>query len=599
MTSIPPHYSDRFIIQRYNKALYYVQHLPASSSFQPTKNQKLELYALYKQVSEGNINTQRPGLFDVVGRAKWDAWKKLEGLSQLEARHLYVEALLRIATEAYKKNAGREEAQQIIHAFAIMRPSGNDESDDDLLDETTDDNTSNQGEDSSVASEDTEEQAYLRDIQDSRVVPFSVPDSITPYGSPDQHHPQYQQQQMRGTTNRPGSVASVQTMVTAPATPRQLPANRPPSSVANSSVSSNTATATTSATANINTIVTNSHTQTTSNRSRASSRLSYSSRGNEKRPMLLTRNGLSNNKSLLNETDDFIMDANVNPWQQIPTTSHNNSYSTSSDDDEGNNNSHTKSRSRTPIANLLRKQSSSHGHLRLPSPMSYSIQRTVTPTSQILSSPSPSPTSSYYLQQQQQQQQSLHGMTPINHHSLQQHQHQRQSPVPGSSTSSSVTATPQNNHPINESMLNRNRNYLFGMQHDSHPSSLYTVALDPTIKRALESLQNEVTALNERVDGLRREIIERDKQRKPIASSSSKKAGNDKEDSTDDMIGEGWKWVIKAALKYAGVNVLTVLVLFLILYKSGSPLANVILKQVSKLWQSLKFRILLTNKINV
>ncbi|KAL9544022.1 hypothetical protein MBANPS3_007839 [Mucor bainieri] len=71
MASIPPHYTDRFLLQRYNKALHFVQHLPATSNFQPTKSQKLELYALYKQVSEGDINTQRPGLFDVVGRAKW------------------------------------------------------------------------------------------------------------------------------------------------------------------------------------------------------------------------------------------------------------------------------------------------------------------------------------------------------------------------------------------------------------------------------------------------------------------------------------------------------------------------------------------------
>ncbi|KAI7904600.1 acyl CoA binding protein-domain-containing protein [Cokeromyces recurvatus] len=540
MTNIPPHYSDHFITQRYNKALYFVQHLHASSSFQPTKNQKLELYALYKQVSEGNISTQRPGLFDVVGRAKWDAWKKLEGLSQLEARHLYVEALLRIATEAYKKNAGREEAQRIIHAFAIMRPSGNDESDDDLLDDTTDDATSNQGEDSSV---DTEEQAYLRDIQESKVIPFTVPDSVTPYSSPDQR----QQQQRKGTTNRPGSVASIQTMVTAPETPRQLPLNRPPSSAAN-----------------------NSNTHITVNRSRTSSRLSHSSRGNEKHPIR------PNSKNLLNEADDFIIDANVNPWQQIPTISHNTNYSSNSSDDEN----HNRNRSRTPINHLLRKQPSSHHNMnqRLPSSMMYSSKRIATPASQhILPSPSPPP-SSFYLQQQQ-----LHGITSIV-------QQQRHSPVPGSSTSSSVTATPQN---LISDSNNRNRNYLFGIQQEGQ--SLYTVALDPTIKRALESLQNEVTTLNERVDGLRREIIERDKQRKITIANS----GNNKDDSSDNIIDEGWKWVFKAALKYAGINLLTVLILFLILYKSGSPLANVILKQASKLWYSIKFRTLIANKINI
>jgi diazepam-binding inhibitor (GABA receptor modulating acyl-CoA-binding protein) len=43
MSHIPPHYTDRFIHQRYNKALHFVQNLPASSDFQPTKNQKLEV----------------------------------------------------------------------------------------------------------------------------------------------------------------------------------------------------------------------------------------------------------------------------------------------------------------------------------------------------------------------------------------------------------------------------------------------------------------------------------------------------------------------------------------------------------------------------
>lgn len=48
MANIPPHYTDRFIVQRYNKALHFVQHLPATSNFQPTKSQKLEVnYFIY------------------------------------------------------------------------------------------------------------------------------------------------------------------------------------------------------------------------------------------------------------------------------------------------------------------------------------------------------------------------------------------------------------------------------------------------------------------------------------------------------------------------------------------------------------------------
>ncbi|KAI8084572.1 acyl CoA binding protein-domain-containing protein [Halteromyces radiatus] len=139
--SIPPHYSNRYIQQRYNKALQIVQHLPASS-FQPTKEQKLQLYAYYKQVSLGNVNTPRPGLFDVVGRAKWDAWKKLEGTNKLEAQHRYVDTLLEAVSEAYQKPASRIQAQQIIQTFAMMRPSrddADDTTDDDLTSATEDD----------------------------------------------------------------------------------------------------------------------------------------------------------------------------------------------------------------------------------------------------------------------------------------------------------------------------------------------------------------------------------------------------------------------------------------------------------------------------
>ena len=33
--------------------------------------QKLQLYGLYKQSTEGNVTSKRPGMFDMVGQAKW------------------------------------------------------------------------------------------------------------------------------------------------------------------------------------------------------------------------------------------------------------------------------------------------------------------------------------------------------------------------------------------------------------------------------------------------------------------------------------------------------------------------------------------------
>lgn len=52
-----------------------------------------EIYALYKQATVGDINVDRPGMMsmDFKGKAKWDAWKSKEGMSQDDAKAKYVE----------------------------------------------------------------------------------------------------------------------------------------------------------------------------------------------------------------------------------------------------------------------------------------------------------------------------------------------------------------------------------------------------------------------------------------------------------------------------------------------------------------------------
>ena len=49
----------------------------------------LELYALYKQVTEGDARSPRPIRDGLVGMAKWRAWRKLRGMSFNEAKDLY------------------------------------------------------------------------------------------------------------------------------------------------------------------------------------------------------------------------------------------------------------------------------------------------------------------------------------------------------------------------------------------------------------------------------------------------------------------------------------------------------------------------------
>ncbi|WP_137890818.1 acyl-CoA-binding protein [Ramlibacter sp. 2FC] len=51
----------------------------------------LKLYALYKQATAGDTDSPRPGLGDLVGRAKWDAWNGLKGTPAEAAMQRYLE----------------------------------------------------------------------------------------------------------------------------------------------------------------------------------------------------------------------------------------------------------------------------------------------------------------------------------------------------------------------------------------------------------------------------------------------------------------------------------------------------------------------------
>jgi diazepam-binding inhibitor (GABA receptor modulating acyl-CoA-binding protein) len=60
----------------------------------PANDVLLKLYALFKQGTQGDAGGGRPGMFDLVGRAKYDAWKALAGTPQVDAQREYV-ALVR------------------------------------------------------------------------------------------------------------------------------------------------------------------------------------------------------------------------------------------------------------------------------------------------------------------------------------------------------------------------------------------------------------------------------------------------------------------------------------------------------------------------
>ena len=59
----------------------------------------LKLYSYYKQATDGDVRGERPGGFDFVGGAKYDAWAKLKGTSKNDAMTNYVKQVDKLNRE--------------------------------------------------------------------------------------------------------------------------------------------------------------------------------------------------------------------------------------------------------------------------------------------------------------------------------------------------------------------------------------------------------------------------------------------------------------------------------------------------------------------
>jgi len=57
----------------------------------PSDEELLSLYALYKQATEGDAKGEKPGLFNFVARAKFEAWEELSGTSTEAAMREYID----------------------------------------------------------------------------------------------------------------------------------------------------------------------------------------------------------------------------------------------------------------------------------------------------------------------------------------------------------------------------------------------------------------------------------------------------------------------------------------------------------------------------
>jgi diazepam-binding inhibitor (GABA receptor modulator, acyl-CoA-binding protein) len=62
----------------------------------PTNEELLQLYALFKQATEGDASGERPGGFNFKAIAKFDAWEELKGKPKETAMKEYVSLVERL-----------------------------------------------------------------------------------------------------------------------------------------------------------------------------------------------------------------------------------------------------------------------------------------------------------------------------------------------------------------------------------------------------------------------------------------------------------------------------------------------------------------------
>ena len=77
---------------RFEQAAAAAKSLPEK----PDNDTLLQLYALFKQGSSGDVSGEKPGFFDFVGVAKYEAWEKLRGVSGEDAVQSYIDLVKKL-----------------------------------------------------------------------------------------------------------------------------------------------------------------------------------------------------------------------------------------------------------------------------------------------------------------------------------------------------------------------------------------------------------------------------------------------------------------------------------------------------------------------
>ncbi|XP_015260247.1 PREDICTED: acyl-CoA-binding domain-containing protein 5A-like [Cyprinodon variegatus] len=114
--SVSAQEQTRLTQRRFEAAVKVIKSLPPNGPFQPSNDMMLKFYSYYKQATVGPCNIPRPGFWDVVGKAKWDAWNSLGEMPEEEAMAAYVDQM-KLILEGMPMTDEVEELLRVLGPF--------------------------------------------------------------------------------------------------------------------------------------------------------------------------------------------------------------------------------------------------------------------------------------------------------------------------------------------------------------------------------------------------------------------------------------------------------------------------------------------------
>jgi len=83
------------LLEDFNTAVAQSKDLPS----RPSNEDLLQMYALFKQGTEGDVSGDKPGGFDFKAIAKYNAWEEKKGMNKEKAMQEYVSLVERLKKE--------------------------------------------------------------------------------------------------------------------------------------------------------------------------------------------------------------------------------------------------------------------------------------------------------------------------------------------------------------------------------------------------------------------------------------------------------------------------------------------------------------------